>query len=282
MARKSLSGFDINAPLLLTGSAGTSGYVLTSAGATGTPTWSSIVIGSTTVLGGTAATSIAGLTSLSSGTLTANSSTTSSATTGAINYGTLGYSDTNHLAIFQSSVNSYNQVVVQNTNAGVAASADFVITNDKGTASTFYGNLGMNSSGFTGTGSLNLSNAVYLTATSGDLVLGTTTANAIHIVTNAGITDAVSIASSGAVTINGTLSLGTALAYNYGGTGQSTWAKGDLLYASTSTSLARLTISTNDGYVLTANATSGLAEWRAASSGSSGFIDQQALTFNYR
>jgi hypothetical protein len=127
--------------------------------------------------------------------------TTASSTTGAISYGTLGYSDVNHLGIFQSSVNSYNQLVLQNTNSGSSASTDFVVTNNLGTASTFYGNLGMNSSTFTGSGSLNLANAVYLTSTSGDLVLGTTTANSIRFVTNSGTTDAISVSSAGAITV---------------------------------------------------------------------------------
>lgn len=39
MAKKSLSGYDINAPLLLTGSTGTAGQVLLSAGSGATPTW---------------------------------------------------------------------------------------------------------------------------------------------------------------------------------------------------------------------------------------------------
>ena len=41
MAKKSLSGEDFRAPILLTGSAGTSGQVLTSQGSSSTPTWTS-------------------------------------------------------------------------------------------------------------------------------------------------------------------------------------------------------------------------------------------------
>lgn len=42
MAKKSLSGYDINGPLLLTGAAGSGGQVLTSGGTGATPTWTSI------------------------------------------------------------------------------------------------------------------------------------------------------------------------------------------------------------------------------------------------
>ena len=116
---------------------------------------------------------------------------------GAIGYGTLGYSDTNNFGAFQTSVNSYAQFILQNTNAGATASADYIVSNNLGTASTYYGNFGINSSGFTGTGALNQASAVYLTSTSGDLSIGTTTNNAIHFVVNSGATDTATISTAG-------------------------------------------------------------------------------------
>ncbi len=120
--------------------------------------------------------------------------------TGSLTTGTLGYSDTGIFASFQASVNSYEQIILRNSNGGATASSDLIINNDQSTASTFYGDFGMNSSGFTGTGSINLANAVYLTSTSGELVLGTTTANGIRFVVNNASTDALSINSSGKAT----------------------------------------------------------------------------------
>jgi hypothetical protein len=112
---------------------------------------------------------------------------------GSLTTGTLGYSDTGIFSSFQASSNSYQQSILRNSNAGATASADIIVSNDSGTASTFYGDLGMNSSAFTGSGSLNLPNAVYLTSTSGDLVLGSTTSNSIRFVINSGATDALII-----------------------------------------------------------------------------------------
>ena len=117
--------------------------------------------------------------------------------------GTLGYSDTNIVSVAQGSVNTYIQTVIQNTNSGSSASADYIVNNNLGTATTYYGDFGMNSSGWSGSGAFNTANTVYLTATSGDLAIGTTTANAIHFVVNGGTTDAMAISSSGTVTING-------------------------------------------------------------------------------
>jgi len=140
-------------------------------------------------------------TSATSPILTATASRTATSTTGAINYGTLGYSDTNVLESLQTSVNSYAQLVIQNTSNGATASADITISNDAGTAFTNYANFGINSSGFTGTGSLSQPNNVYLTSASSDLVIGTLGSNAIRFVVNNGATDAMTISAAGVVTI---------------------------------------------------------------------------------
>jgi len=119
---------------------------------------------------------------------------------GPFNYGDLSYSDTGIMADFSMSINSYNQVVLQNRNAGTAASTNYIVSNNQGTSSTYYGEFGMNSSGFSGSGSFALPNAVYLGSVSSDLVIGTLGANAIRFVTSNSTTDAVSINSSGVAT----------------------------------------------------------------------------------
>lgn len=115
----------------------------------------------------------------------------------SVTIGTLGYTDTGILISGQASANSYEQIILRNSNAGAAASADYIVSNDSGTATTFYGDFGINSSVFTGSGSLNLANATYLTSTSGDLVFGTTTSNSIRFVINGGTTDAAIFDTSG-------------------------------------------------------------------------------------
>ena len=173
-------------------------------------------------------------TSVTSPFLIATGTVTGSLSAGAFSYGTLGYSDSNILGSFATSVNSFDQFIVQNTNSGAAASANIIVSNDAGTASTYFGEFGMNSSGFSGTGAFNAPNTVYLDSTSADLAIGTTTANAIHFVVNNGTTDAATISSAGV------FSLATALAATSGGTGQASYAIGDILYASTTTALSRL------------------------------------------
>ena len=132
-------------------------------------------------------------------TVTATTPIGTSSQVGAFNYGTLSYNDVNVVFSAQGSTNSYFQKIIQNTSSGTAASTDYVVSNNLGTASTYYGNFGINSSTYAGTGAYNLPNAVYVSATSGDLALGTTTANGIHFFVNNGATDALAISAAGVV-----------------------------------------------------------------------------------
>jgi len=71
---------------------------------------------------------------------------------GAISYGNLSYSDTNIFASYTANANSYVQKIIQNLSNGSAASVDFIVSNNLGNATAFYGNFGMNSANFAGTG----------------------------------------------------------------------------------------------------------------------------------
>ena len=132
-------------------------------------------------------------------TITATAPTTASSNKGAINYGTLGFSDTGIVASYQTSVNSYFQNVIQNTSNGTAASSEFIAYNDQGTATTNFAAMGINSSGYTGTGSINAPGYAYFLSGSTDLVLGTIGSNKIHFTVNSGATDAMLIDTSGNV-----------------------------------------------------------------------------------
>jgi len=203
---------------------GTAGYALISNGTGVAPSWQAVTSTTATNIAGGANTYVpyqsgVGTTTFSSnltydGTFlgapkhSSSASVSGAANTGAFTYGSLNYSDTNLMAVFNASANTYVQAVIQNANSGSTASADYVVSNDIGTASTYYGNLGMNSSGFSGSGAFNTPNMVYLTSTTGDLAIGTTTANNVHIVTNGNTTDAITVNTANAVAFNN--SYGTA------------------------------------------------------------------------
>lgn len=135
---------------------------------------------------------------------------------GPYNYGTLTYSDTGIFTSYQTSVNSYAQMILQNSLNGTASSADYIVSSDGGTATTNYGDFGINSSAFTGTGPLNSPSMVYLYSQSTDLTIGTGTSNSVHFTINNGATDAMTLNAASSVAFNG----------QYGNTGQALVSQG--------------------------------------------------------
>lgn len=135
--------------------------------------------------------------------------------TGVLGVGTnFTASDKNILSSFVQDINDYTQIIVQNPNAGSSASADIVVNNDSTTGAGVYGDFGINSSNFVGSGPFSLPDATYLYSNGGDLVIGTNTANAIRFVANNSSSDVATFSSGGI------LSLATPLAIGSGGTGK--------------------------------------------------------------
>lgn len=165
------------------------------------------------------------------------------------------------------SVNSYLQEILQNTSSGAAASTDYVVNNNLGTATTFYGNFGMNSSGYTGSGSFNKANAVYLSSTSGDLVIGSTTANATHFVYNNSTTDSALIDAQGFTSPNLPI-------FSNGFNNKFRNATMDIWQRGTSGTVAGSTATTADGWIV-GNAGANVS-W-ARSSGRSGGLTTYSL-----
>jgi len=169
--------------------AGTAGQVLTTGGPAGNPSWAAAGGAGVTSLTGTLnQITVSSSTGAITLTLPQDIAATSSptfvdvTTTGIHKKGTLTYVPTNPLTTLQSSVNSHNQVVVQNSNAGTSASSNFVVNNDVSTDTTNYGEFGINSSAFSATGRLNAASIVYVAAQNYPLVLGTWTAQPIDFV----------------------------------------------------------------------------------------------------
>ena len=97
---------------------------------------------------------------------------------------TLNFTDSNLLLSGQTSVNSWSQLMLQNTSNGTSASSDYVVTRDNGTASTGYGDFGINSSGFTGGGAWGDAGGTYLYSTGGTLAMGTNDSYALKLFAN--------------------------------------------------------------------------------------------------
>jgi len=124
--------------------------------------------------------------------------------------GTLDYNATGNVAFFAGNSNSYTQVIVHNHNAGNNASSDYIVSNDSTTDTTYFGDFGINSSGWAATTSaFNTANAVYLASNSGDLAIGSLTTNPIRFFYNNGTSDAVVFGGTAATVYYGTNSTST-------------------------------------------------------------------------
>jgi hypothetical protein len=142
---------------------------------------SSVTIGSTSLSLGATATSFAGLSDLT--------------------FGTPAFSDTGLVIQGTESLNSFYQIELINSNAGTAASTDVTLHRDGSTASTKYIDLGINSSGFSGSGSLGRASAGYLYTQTDELVVGTVANQPFTVVTQG--SDRITITGAGVTTLSG-------------------------------------------------------------------------------
>jgi len=119
---------------------------------------------------------------------------------------TLTFTDTGTLGAWQSTTNSYNQLMIQNKSNGSTASASYVFNNDVATTSTNYGEVGINSSGYSGTGPFNQPGYCYVASATTPLAIGTYSNQPIYFVVNSGATAAATIDTSNRLLVpNGTV-----------------------------------------------------------------------------
>jgi len=181
-------------------SALTTGTLPVTAGGTGTTTST----GSGSVVLNTSPTLVTPVLGVATGTsLSLSLSVLTSSNTSNFQIGSnLSFSDTGITNNIVGNTNNYLQSVLQNTNSGSAASAEYIVYNNNGTAATNYATFGINSSSYTGTGSINAPGYGFFLTGSTDIVIGTVGANSVHITTNSQATDAITINTSNAVAFN--------------------------------------------------------------------------------
>ena len=125
--------------------------------------------------------------------------TSSSGTNGLLGIGQLSFSDTDIIANFVHSVNSYAQVVVQNKNSGSTSSADIIVNNDRAAGTTYFGDFGINGTTFAGGGPFGDPDGTYLYSSGGTLTLGSQGAYNVKVASNN--TERITILSTGNVGI---------------------------------------------------------------------------------
>lgn len=132
-----------------------------------------------------------------------NTALTTSNTSNLVIGGPLSFTDTGIASNFVGDTDGYYQATIQNSSNGAAATAEFIAYNDTGTSTTNYAAMGINSSGYVGTGAINGPDHAYFVSGSTDIVVGTISNNSIHLVTNSSATDAMTLNGAGAVAFNG-------------------------------------------------------------------------------
>ena len=186
---------------------------------------SSITFGATSVsLGSTVSAFNAisiGATTRSSGDFTTLSANTVTSTTPV-----LSFNAANSIATFGSTTSgSYNQLVIQNLSNSSGASTNYVISNNLGTDSTYYGEFGMNSSSYTGAGVpvdfFSINNGIYFSGHDGDITVGSGNGKNLYLAWGTSGQSAHVVNSSGAIGLNTNLAAGTGSGTtNFGTAGQ--------------------------------------------------------------
>ena len=115
-----------------------------------------------------------------------------SSTVGILTIGALSTALPGPLATFAATLNNAVSVYVQNKSTGALASTNVVLFNSSASNAMVYG---INSTGTTGSGALNVPSASYVLAYGGPLVLATGNAQSISLVANGAATDALTVTS---------------------------------------------------------------------------------------
>jgi hypothetical protein len=156
-----------------------------------------------------------GATAPSSGAFTYGSTNSTTNTTPALSYNASNSAFVNGATV----AGSYLQNVMQNKSSAANSSTNFAVSNNLGTDSTYYGEFGMNSSGFSsGTPSdfFSINNGIYFSGHDGDLSIGSGNGFKTYITWGTAGDKAHVVNASGAIGLNTNIT-GTS---NFGTSGQ--------------------------------------------------------------
>jgi hypothetical protein len=201
---------------LVTSVAGRTGDVtLSTSDISGLGTIATQAASNVAITGGTINNTSIGATTRSSGDFTTLSTNTVTSTTPV-----LSFNAANTIASFGSTTaSSYNQLIIQNKSSTAGASTNYVLSNNLGTDSTYYGEFGMNASTYsTGTPAdfFSLNNLVYFSSHDGDVTVGSGNGYKTYVAWGTAGDKAHVVNASGAIGLNTNIT-GTS---NFGTSGQ--------------------------------------------------------------
>ena len=214
-----ISGLGTGVATALAVNTGSAGAFVVNGGALGTPS-----SGTVTNLTGTASINIngtVGATTASTGAFTYISTSGSTSTTPTLSFN----ASNSPIAMGATISGSYLQAVLQNKSGTAGASTNYVLSNDLGTDSTYYGEFGMNSSVFsasTPTDFFSINNGVYFSGHDGDISIGSGNGFKTYLAWGTAGQSAHVINAAGAIGLNTNLGTTPALSgtTNFGTAGQ--------------------------------------------------------------
>ena len=166
----SVATFTVNAQGQLTAAA-TTAIAITNSQVSGLGTMSTQNANAVAITGGTINGTSVGATTRSTGDFTTISGNTVTSTTPV-----LSFNAANTIGSFgTTTASSYNQFIIQNQSNTAGASSNYVVSNNLGTDSTYYGEFGMNSSTFSASTPIDfysLNNGIYYSGHDGDVSFG--------------------------------------------------------------------------------------------------------------
>ena len=215
----SITGLGTNVATALAVNVGSAGAFVVNGGVLGTPS-----SGTVTNLTGTASISIngsVGSTTPNPGAFTYLSTSSVTSTTPVLSFNASNTSFASGATI----ASSYLQFLIQNKSGTAGASTNYVLSNDLGTDSTYYGEFGMNSSVFsasTPADFFSINNGVYFSAHDGDVSVGSGNGGKHYLVWGTTGQSAHVINVAGAIGLNTNLGTTPALSgtTNFGTAGQ--------------------------------------------------------------
>jgi hypothetical protein len=187
-----------------------------------------------------------GATTASTGAFTVLSTSSTTSTTPVLSFNASNC----NFALGATVASSYLQAVMQNKSGTAGASTNWAISNDLGTDSTYYGEMGMNSSVFsasTPADFFSINNGIYFTGHDGDLSYGSGNGYKTYFAWGASGASAHVINASGAIGLSTNLGTTPALSgtTGYGTNGQVLTSSGSAAAPTWTTIVSGLTITDN-------------------------------------
>ena len=195
--------------------------VLTNTDITGFGTMSTQNANSVAITGGTINGTSIGATTPNTGAFTYTSTNSTTSTTPVLSFN----ASNSNMASGATIANSYLQNMLQNKSGTAGASTNYVLSNDLGTDSTYYGEFGMNSSIYSSTTPIDffsINNGVYFSSHDGDVTVGSGNGYKSYLAWGTAGQSAHVINASGAIGLNTNLGTTPALSgtTNFGTSGQ--------------------------------------------------------------